>query len=158
MASLNHGHPQNLRLMTDVSDMLGHHCSLCVLFESPIGECDHWPQRQVPQRAETPSAFSDNSFYTARTSDSVYSTRSSRSYRSTSSSSSRSSTSTIRAFINPSPITTRTPALRKRASPTKESLRDLRAKHSEDCLQQVYQAQLDAFLNSFPGRMEVIEE
>ncbi|KAF1963525.1 hypothetical protein CC80DRAFT_541457 [Byssothecium circinans] len=63
--------------------------------------------------------------------------------------------------------TIRTPkrALRRKTSPRKETLRSLRIKESEACLQRVYDQRLDAYLNGYlseqamlRGELEVVDE
>ncbi|KAK3116188.1 hypothetical protein LTR53_003682 [Teratosphaeriaceae sp. CCFEE 6253] len=108
------------------------------------------PTHRTPNpRRPTASETSDSSFYTARTSDTFYSA------------SSGSSTSTLtRKVSTRSPG--RPPSLRRKISPTELSLRELRTKHSRQCLirakqseeqlQRVYESQILAYLEgSFVG-------
>lgn len=138
---MNHSPAVCLRLLTDLSTMQDHHCSLCLFFHDTDGQCKHnnfsWTQK-------APSVSSDSSFYTACTSGS------------TRSDASGSSIDTVKAR-NPVTGPRRNPSLRRKTSPTEMSLRDLRTKHaeqslkrtkkSEEQLQHVYEAQILAYLN-----------
>ena len=144
-----------LRLITNLSQTLDHHCSLCLFFHGSDGACDHRQPQQQSQIKRSATPFSDCSFYTARTSDSVASF------------SSDSSSSTIRA-MTPKPMLHRQPSLRRKNSPTEVSLRDLRARHaeqtllrakqSEEHLQHVYQSQILAYLEGSFASLDDIEE
>lgn len=140
-----------LCLVTDLSTRLDQHCTLCLLFDMSTNECSHWPSlASLRCVAQTPSTLSVDSFHTARTSGRSQSTGSGESIRSYRSSSSGSSSETIRALLSDSPDASPTKPLflRRRKTPKTESLRDLRAKHSEDCLKRVYEEQLHAYLSA----------
>ena len=132
--------PISLRLITDLNATVDHHCPLCLfLHDTENGECRHHPYAKEIERSQ--SRFSDYSFYTARTSDST--------------SNSDGSNSKVRAKVVTTPPKKK-PSLKHKTSPTKLSLRELRAQQSRQSLmreqqsnerlQSVYEKQILAYL------------
>lgn len=120
--------PISLRLITDLDETLEHHCSLCLFFhEMPDSPCEHRRNLKIPRPPST--TLTDMSVYTAQTSEHW-----------------------TRAKPSKKP-----PALRRKISPTEISLRELRAKQSrqslvkakrsEEKLQQLYESQILAYLD-----------
>lgn len=140
-----------LRLIDEISQSLNHHCSLCLFLNDDVvpESCVHSNGHDTSNRRPfTPCT--EASFHTA------VSTPVSESARSTASdeTSSPNRTST-------------TPRLRRRASPTHISLRDLeaeharallRAKQSEEQLQRVYESQVLQYLNGAFACLPNIDE
>lgn len=151
------------RLITEVGEILDHHCSLCTFFHDDESQCEH-VEGEAPNTSRPKSAFSDSSWYTARTS---HSTSSLLSDSSGSSGSSGSSTSTIKARVSAQPLR-RKPSLRRKTSPTKVSLRELRAqqsrqsllraKQSDERLQRVYESQISAYLDGPLGNVDGVTQ
>lgn len=145
-----------IRLIDDMAATLDHHCSLCSFFHEQDQSCQHKKADKAILRTATP--FSDCSFYTAQSDVSEDS----------GSLSSRSSSSTIRAKIQVSTSSLKSHSLRRTSSPQEYSLRDLhqqqetqcrlRQQESEERLQQMYESQILAYLNSHHDNLGTIEE
>ena len=132
--------PVSLRLITDLDAYVDDHCSLCLFFHDSTQEgCVHHASNR--RLARQSSRLTESSFYTAATSKHRYSTPA--------------------PMMRGNPTTARSlpqPMLRHKTSPTEVSLRDLRAKHaqqsvirarqSDERLQQLYESQVDAYLDS----------
>lgn len=125
-----------LRIVTDTSDNL----------DSPY--TSRWPSSSSESGSDRPdSSRSDD------TSKTRYTHRPTVSFSSTISTDSATSSSTsdkperlVRAKVR-NVLRTRKPALRRCATPTAESLRDLRQRQSEEDLRELYEAQTLAYLN-----------
>lgn len=141
-----------LRLITDQTAHHTHHCSLCLFFHDHTTPhtsvaCPHRPSLPV---ARTMTPCSDSSFYTAATSDTD------RSDAPTRSGPTPPPSSPLGRGRHAFP-----PVLRRRASPTATSLREiravqaqqgrLRAQVSEEALQRAYEAQILAYLDGAKG-------
>lgn len=144
------------RLETGASNSLaGDYCSLCAYILGGKGANDVEVVRSPCDHRRPHMATSDSSFYTAN------------SARWSSSSSGTSSSSVVRANIRP-PTPHRQPPLRRRYSPTEVSLRELsdwqanksalRAKESEEALQQKYESQILLYLNGGFADIEHVVE
>jgi hypothetical protein len=129
-----------LRLITDMDSTIEHHCSLCLYFhDAQNTQCLH---RNNATLKASRSPASTSSYYTAETS---------------SSNGEQAVQSAIRAKVWASPAPSR-PTLRHRTPTQGVSLRELRArqsqqsilraKESEEKLQQAYEAQILAYLQS----------
>ncbi|KAF2173389.1 hypothetical protein M409DRAFT_15674 [Zasmidium cellare ATCC 36951] len=136
-----------IRLINDMAATQDHHCSLCSFLNGQDHNCQHEKASNAILRTATP--FSDCSFYTAQSDVSE---------DDSGSLSSRSSSSTIKARIQVSKSNLKSHALRRTSSPQKCSLRELHHQHESQCqlrqqeseerLQQVYESQILAYLNS----------
>jgi hypothetical protein len=145
----------SLRLITDLNAMLDHHCSLCLYFhDSTTSECSHKaPDGGGGETARPQSRFSDLSFYSAHTSKT---------------SSTASSTKTVKATVSVTAEPKRQPFLRRKTSPTEISLRELRALHqrqsvlrakqSDERLQQLYEEQILEYLSSPDHEFGIVGE
>lgn len=134
--------PVSLRLTTDKDTTIEHHCPLC-LFLHDSTECDQRHHRHLNKDISRPtSRLSDASCYSERTTDHF---------------AFFGSTKGLRVKVIATPPKEK-PVLRRKMSPTDVSLRELRAKQenqllirqqrSEEQLQQVYECQILAYLES----------
>jgi hypothetical protein len=138
-----------LQLITHMSAKIDHHCSLCLFFSENDEPCKHG----MGSSESRPSLISDNSYYTARTTDSAASRH--RTVR------------TIPNIGDEHSIEARR-SLRRKISPTQTSLRELRAKHSrlsfvrakqsEADLQRAYESQIMAYLDGSLGPIETVKD
>ena len=134
--------PVSLRLTTDNDTTIEHHCPLC-LFLHDSTDCENRHDRHINKDVSRPtSRLSDASCYSERTTDHFAFFGSTRGLR-------------VRVIATP---LKQKPVLRRKMSPTDVSLRELRAKQerqvlirlqrSEEQLQQVYECQILAYLES----------
>ena len=132
----------SLRLITDYNKQIDHYCPLC-LFLHDLEECPGQNKRHLVKDVSRPtSRLSDTSHYSERTIDNF---------------ALFGSTKELRARVIATPLKEK-PILRRKMSPTDVSLRELNAKQSrqttlrqrqsEERLQQVYEDQILAYLES----------
>jgi len=134
--------PVTLRLTTDNDTTIEHHCPVCLLLHDTT-DCDNRHDRHINKDISRPtSRLSDASCYSERTTDHFAFFGSTKQLR-------------VRVIAT---LPKEKPVLRRKISPTDVSLRELRAKQekqilirlqrSEEQLQQVYECQILAYLES----------
>lgn len=141
---MGQGPTLSLRLTTDDNKTIDHYCPLCLfLHDSEACEYNHNNRFNNRSISRPCSRQSDTSCYSERTVDNF---------------AFFGSTKGLRARVIATPPPRDKPVLRRKMSPTDVSLRELRRKHSqqtllrqtrsEERLQQVYEEQILAYLDS----------